>query len=248
MSSIYNDLRNSGQAFLYVFISPKANLNADIMDKRAQQLAKLSEMYAKDATYTPDEMIQIIRDGIVTKYGKQPELILQIIFDNAINIINHSVSGIGDGPVLDSGVLTFDAESNQYYDGSGNAFILDSAGKVVSKNGQYDDLKIESPVNLDTINVAPVTSTTAPKSTFWKDVQSVIDWIVGLLAKIGIVNNKSKVTAYTPNSTDWSKLNTSSTLQSSIGSYLPYIAGAAIVYYLVTETGGKDKKKKLKLL
>src|ERR1035437_5277793 len=238
MSTIYNDLHNSGQAFLYVFVSPKAILNSDIMTKRAQRLGHLNEMYARDQTYTPVQMIQILRDGITSKYGKSPELILQIIFDNAVNIDSRpAVKGIG--ATTDTGVLTFDSESNQYYDGSGNAYLLDSAGNVASKNGQSTDLKIDSPATLDDVKVG-----TSAQPSFWDDVASVIDWIVGIFQKLGITKTTTTIATYVPGTSDWTKLNTSSSMRSAgIGDYLPYVIGAGIVYTLITGTGKKSKSK-----
>ena len=235
-STIFNELKNSGQAFLYVFISPNANLNATIMQKRVEQLSRLKEMYLKDKTYTPDQMIQIIRQGIYEKYGKSPELILQIIFDNAV-VIDHK---IGDVPI-DSGVLTFDSDSNQYYDGSGNAFVLNSKGSIVSKNGQSADLQIETPASLDNLNVA----SPGTKTTFWDDVKSVIDWIVGLLAKLGVTTG-NRISTYSPCTTDWSQLNTTSSLSSAgIGDYIPYVIGGSILYYLISQSKSKKKSKKI---
>lgn len=232
MSNIKSDLTNSGQAFLYVFIDPKANLNSTIMYKRLEQLSRLNEMYQADKSYTPAQMIQIVRDGIIAKYHKTPELILQIIFDNAIKI-NH----IG---ALDAGVLTFDSESNQYYDGSGNAFLLDSSGNVITKNGQSADLKIETPANLDAINV----NVPGTKTTFWNDVASVIDKIINWLSGLGITKPSSTIIAGAPGSVDWNKLNLNSGLSSaSLGDYVPYIIGAGIIYYLFT---GATKSKKSK--
>ena len=239
MSNIYNDLRNSGQTFLYVFISPSAGLPADIMNKRTAQLAQLSEMYSADQTYTPDEMINIIREGIVATYGKQPETILQIIFDNAVRI--NKANGI-TGSYTSEG-LTFDPESNQYYDGSGNAFILDNAGTVVTKNGQSTDLAIENPNNIESINVASPSS----GSTFWKDVQGVIDWVIGILQKLGIAN-PSKVNTYAPKPKEWGTV-TQAGFGGGLTSYLPYIAAAGIVYYLaISKPSKKAKEPKNKAL
>ena len=238
MSTIKSDLQNSGQAFLYVFVSPSANLTTDIMGKRAEQLKRLSEMYAQDSTYTPAQMIDILRAGIVAKYGKQPELILQIIADNAIRINTAKVNGIS--AALDSGSLTFDPESNQYYDGSGNAFILDKSGNVVEKNGQYTDLTIESPSTIENINVA------SPKSgsTFWNDVKNIIDVIIGWLSKLGVTNAANKTASYSPHYGDYNGLTSQAGIGSGITTYLPYIAAAGIIYYLVKNTEGKPKKIK----
>jgi len=234
--SILTDLKNSGQAFLYVFVDPKANLNTTIMQKRIEQLARLNEMYQKDKTYTPTQMIEILRNSILAKYRKTPELILQIIYDNAVKI-NHI------GATLGTDVLTFDKESNQYYDGSGNAFVLDSKGNVVTKNGQSTDLKIETPASLDNINVA----TPGTTHTFWDDVASVITWISDLLKSLGITKSSTTITAGAPGSTDWAGLSTGSSLSSAgIGDYLPYVVGAGIVYYLISGTNKKGSKQKSK--
>jgi len=235
--SIYNDLYNSGQSFLYVFISPKAQLTTSIMNKRVQQIARLNEMYAADKKYTPAQMIEILRAGIQAKYGKSPELILQIIFDNAVRIDTK----IGAVP-LTSAALTFDAETNQWYDGSGNAYILDKAGAVVTKNGKTTDLTIETPATLDDVKVGKSSG-----GTFWDDVASVIEWIVGIFKTLGITKDTATVSASSPVTTDWAKLSANSSISSAgIGDYLPYIIGASIVYYLYTGTGKKSTKTKQK--
>ena len=232
MSDIYNKLTTSGQAYLYVFVDPKAVLNDTIMSKRIQQLGQLNQLYQGDQTYTPTQMIEILRAGIIAKYGKTPELILQIIYDNAVRL--GANAKIGD--VLDTSALTFDSESNQYYDGSGNAFVLGGSGEVVSKNGQSTDLTIEKPATVDDIVVTKPSET---KHTFWDDVSSVVTWIVNLFKSLGIT--QPTVSTYTPGSTDWSKLNSASMLSgSSITDYLPYVAAAGIVYYLMTS---KKKSK-----
>jgi len=238
MSAIYNDLINSGQAFLYVFVSPSDKLTPDIMGKRAEQLQRLSEMYAKDSTYSPSQMIDILRQGIVKKYGKQPELILQIIAQNAIRI--NTKNSIGQ--TLDAGNLTFDPESNQYYDGSGNAFLLDGTGNVVSKNGQYNDLIIESPASLEYINVG----TPKSGSTFWQDVVSVIDQIIDWLSKLGVANASKKVNDYSPHYGDYSGLTSQAGFGSGLTTVLPYMAAAGIIYYLFSQntTGRGSSNKK----
>ena len=237
MSTIKSDLQNSGQAFLYVFVSPSAKLTTDIMGKRAEQLKRLSEMYVQDASYTPAQMIDILRAGIVAKYKKQPELILQIIANNAVRINIAKVNGIGK---LDSGSLTFDPESNQYYDGSGNAFILDNAGNVVEKNGQSTDLVIESPSTIEAINVG------TPKTggSFWDDVKNVIDVIIGWLSKLGVPNAANKTANYSPHYGDYAGLTSQAGIGSGLTTYLPYIAAAGIIYYLATDKGTKAKKIK----
>jgi hypothetical protein len=232
--NIYQNLYNSGQAFLYVFVSPQANPSDAIMAKRKVQLQQLSDMYAKDKTYTPAQMIDIIRAGIVAKYGKQPELILQIIYDNAKRILTKGISGSYEG-------LTFDSESNQYYDGSGNAYQLDNAGNIIEKNGVYipagSDNTISNPSNIEEIKVSASGS-----NSFWDDVKSVIDAIVGWLNQLGILRtNLSLSTSTVPTSSDWSKLNTTSTADFS--TYLPYVVVAGVIITALTGTKKKAKAK-----
>ena len=211
MSNIYNDLKNSGQAFVYVFIDPKANLNNEIMTKRVQQLARLNEMYQADKTYTPAQMINIIREGIQAKYNRTPEQILSILYYN----YGTKVNGIG-------------TITGSHFDGKN--WVSDTTGEVLA----------ESDAVLATKDASGKTT-----STFWTDVASVVTWIVGIFQTLGITKPASTVSAYIPGQTDWKNLNTGSSLSSAgIGDYLPYVAGAAILYYLVTMPGKKGSKQK----
>lgn len=205
--SIYNDLKNSGQGFIYVFIAPDANLNKTIMTKRAEQLARLREMYAKDNSYTPDQMIKILRDGIWQKYKRTPEQILSILFYNN----GSRVSGVGE-------IEGSHFDGTNWVDDKSNEILAESESVLATQNAS-----------------GQVTS------TFWTDVASIIEWIVGLLGKLGITTNTGKVSGSMPNSTDWANLNPGGGLsQAGMGDILPYAAGAAIVYYLITQT--KEKK------
>ena len=231
-----NMMRDVAPWFLYVFVDAKANLPKDILDKRSNQIWWLQQIDAFNLVYNYDQLLDLVRDGIIRKYGKSPEMVLQIIYDNAVRINKQAV-----GSGLDSGVLTFDPEVNQYYDGSGNAFVLDKSGNVVSKNGQYTDLTIESPSNLDDIKITPASSGT--KSTFWTDCASVIEWLVNLLKSIGIVNkNTGSLGTYSPNTLDWSKVNNNQS--AGFSGIVPVLLAGGIVYTLYTES--KKGKKALK--
>lgn len=233
MANIYNDLKNSGQTFLYVFISPSAKLPADIMQKRIAQLEQLSEMYSKDQTYTPSEMIDIIRQGIVEQYGQQPEDLLQVIFNVAVWTNKQLIKGVGDLPV------DYTLMSDQY----GN--IVDYSGKVLVFNPEPDtkvDFTFDPKTYINSETNKPFQSvdevafkndSTSQPSTFWKDVQSVIDWIVGLLNKLGIGVNSSKVSNYSPKANDWSKV-TQASLGGGLTDYLPIIIGAGLIIYIAS--------------
>ncbi|MEI6555505.1 MAG: hypothetical protein WCL70_07950 [Paludibacter sp.] len=228
-----NLMRDVAPWFLYVFVDAKANLPKEILDKRSNQIWWLQQIDAFNLVYNYDQLLDLVRDGILRKYGKSPEMALQIIYDNAVRINKNSV-----GSGLDASALTFDPEVNQYYDGSGNAYILDNSGSVVSKNGQYTDLTIESPANLEDIKIAPSTGTS---KTFWDDCASVIEWLVKLLKSIGIINgNTGTMQTYSPNTLDWSKVN--STQSASLTGALPIVIGLGIAYSLYKSTKKKGKK------
>jgi hypothetical protein len=232
--TVQDQLYNQAQAYLYVFVDPNANVTAEILQKRAAQIQALNAITSESHnTLTTAQILQILRNGIYAKYKKSPELILQIIYDNAKRILSaKKINGNSEG-------LTFDGESNQWYDGSGNAYLLDTSGNIIQKNGT-DILPgsvttIENPTNIENISVSASTT----KSTFWDDVKSVIDWIVNLLQQLGITNSSINKTNF-PTSTDWSTLDTS-TSSAGIGNYLPYIVAAGIVITLITN---KEKSKK----
>ena len=104
-----NMMRDVAPWFLYVFVDAKANLPKDILDKRSNQIWWLQQIDAFNLVYNYDQLLDLVRDGIIRKYGKSPEMVLQIIYDNAVRINKQAV-----GSGLDSGVLTFDPEVNQY--------------------------------------------------------------------------------------------------------------------------------------
>lgn len=235
--TIYEQLQNSGQAFLYIFIAPNANLNDTIMGKRNEQLERLKEMYMNDGTYTPTEMIEIIRQGIKAQYNKSPELILQIIFDNAKRIQNSGIGSTYQG-------LTFDPESNQHYDGSGNAYLLDNNGAIVQKNGQNvsadNSTSIENPSNVENIKI------NKNSSSLWTDIKNVIDFIVDILVRLGISKPKTTISNNIPSSSDWGNLNNNSNTPADFSTYLPWVVGVAIVATLMTGKQKKPAKKQKK--
>ena len=236
IAGLFGDLmRDVAPWFLYVFVDVKANLPKEILDKRANQIWWLQQIDTFNLVYNYDQLLDLVRDGIIRKYGKRPEMVLQIIYDNAVRINKTSV-----GTGLDASALTFDPEVNQWYDGSGNAYILDKNNNVVSKNGQYTDLTIESPATLDDVTVIPATAS-GTKGTFWADCASVIEWLVKLLKSIGIVNNNTgSLGTQSPNTLDWSKVNSTST--AGFSGALPIVIGLGIAYSLYTSTKKKGKK------
>jgi hypothetical protein len=218
-----NWIKSVSHWFLYIFIDASANLPKSIMDKRKNQIYWLKQIDKFNLFYNYNQLVELVRAGIQAKYKKSPELVLQIIFDNATR--KAGVSGVADN-------LTFDAESNQYYDAAGNAFILDSSGNIVTKNGSTTDLSVST--GLDN-----VMTTTSGGSSFWTDCANIITWIVDLLKSLGIGNTNTSITSTTPSTTDWANL--SGTSSASFGNVLPYVVVAAIVF---TALSGSDKKKK----
>jgi hypothetical protein len=80
-------------------------------------------------------------------------------------------------------------------------------------------------------------TTVQPTATFWSTCKSVIEWIVSLYNSLGIKHGQTLENTV-PDGNEWTNLNSGNS-EAGIGTYLPIVAGAAIVYYLFTNTGDK---------
>lgn len=90
ISGIFSNLLGRvGGWFLYIFIDPKADLPKNIMNKRKNQLNWLKRIDKLNPVYNLNQLIEIVRKGIIKRYSKEPSEILQTIYNTAIN------SGIG---------------------------------------------------------------------------------------------------------------------------------------------------------
>lgn len=207
---IYDQLRNSGQAFIYVFIHPKANLNATIMAKRAQQLARLQEMYTNDGTYSPAQMIDIIREGIKAKYNRTPEQILTILLFN----YGSKVNGIGEitGSHFDGTNWVDDASGEVLAESASVLATTDASGNITSNFWTDVQGVIEFIVSiLSALGITKPTSTignNVPEQSDWAnlndgsnisgaDFSTYLPWVVGAAIVVTLFTGKNKLVSKT---------------------------------------------------
>lgn len=182
-------LKKSANAFLYIFIAADANLGNAIMTKRKNQMFWLKLISDVDWAYNWDEVVAIVRQGIIDRYGMEPAEVLQKIYNVATT------------PAVGSS-------------------ISDAATKKAT-------------ADLNILATDPTTGTKANKN-IWTDIAGVIEWIIKIFNSLGITKGASS-TETVPTSGDWGSIPTDSNISSAgMGTYLPYVFGAAIVYTLFT--------------
>jgi len=195
--SFTTDLKKGAGAYLYIFIAHDANMGDAIMTKRNNQILNLQAISHLPGTPDFNQLVEIVRDGIVERYGMQPNEVLSKIYHLAT-----TAPAVGS-PETDA-----------------------AKAKALSEM---------------TVIANDTTTGTKTKTNFWGDVASVIEWIVKILTSLGITNSKPKEET-TPISTDWGTIPTDNNISSAgMGTYLPYIFGAAIVYTLFTNGTKKSK-------
>lgn len=215
MSKILNSLRDNPNQYLYIFVSPNAKLNSDIMNKRVKQIQDLQAMAKIPFSPSVDEMAQALREGFQKRYGKSPEEILTIIY--------YSNAGGGKNGV--------NAVTGSHYDGTRGVWVDDATGEVLCEDEQVLQTQVA--------NGNGGTETLG----FWDACSKIIEWIVELLKALGINKNRSEVGTYSPTSTDWSKL-PSATSEAGFG-IIPIVALAGILIFGMSGTKDKkDKNKK----
>ena len=70
ISGIFSDsLKSVAQWFLYIFIDVNANLGTKIMKKRKNQIAWLNTLDKINGYYNFAQLVEIVRQGIIAKYG-----------------------------------------------------------------------------------------------------------------------------------------------------------------------------------
>ncbi|MEI7504107.1 MAG: hypothetical protein WCJ61_12570 [Paludibacter sp.] len=195
--SFSTDFKKGAGAYLYIFIAHDANMGDAIMTKRANQIINLDAISKLPGTPNFNQLVEIVRAGIIERYGMTPNEVLSKIYHLA------TTSPAVGSPETDA-----------------------AKAKALAE-----------------MTVLANDSTTGAKkeTNFWDDVKSIIEWIIQQLNALGIVKAKSKEET-TPISTDWGKIPTDSNISSAgMGTYLPYIFGAAIVYTLFTNGTKKSK-------
>lgn len=86
MALFQNDIDNLKKGainYLYIFADEKAGLSPDFFVKRNQQIDALKEIYVNNPEYSFTDLVQIINNGIVSRYGKTPAQLLQGIYEAA---------------------------------------------------------------------------------------------------------------------------------------------------------------------
>jgi len=188
--SLTTDLKKGAGAYLYIFIAHDANMGDAIMTKRANQITNLNAMAKLPTAPNFNQLVEIVRAGIIERYGMTPYDMLSKIYNVA------------------------------------------TTSRVGATNPELEELEVTT-TDTDT--------GTKSKTNFWGDVASVIEWIVKILTSLGITNSKPKEET-TPIATDFYDIPTDNNLNSAgMGTYIPYIVGAAIVYTLFANGTKKTK-------
>ena len=211
------DFKKGANNYLYIFISPTAKMNSAIMNRRANQIARLRQIAAIPLTPSFDQLITLARDGIREQYGAEPEAVLSHIYATAYHLKYGSSVG-----------ATFDANGN---------YLPTPDGKI-SATANYNPMTGKAYTSLNEVAFNKVSSGTVVKAdkTFWQDVSGVIEWIVKVFNSLGITNGpKDNVTF--PTTSGWSESVNSNygSSSASMGSTLTYVAAGAIVLFLATK-------------
>ena len=84
ITGIFSDmLERAAIWFLYIFIAADAPLNDKIMRKRSNQIKWLKRLDAINAVYSYGDLVNIVEQGIVKRYGKTPAQLLANIYNTA---------------------------------------------------------------------------------------------------------------------------------------------------------------------
>ncbi|NMA84864.1 MAG: hypothetical protein GX962_13495 [Epulopiscium sp.] len=83
-------LQKSAINFLYIFVADNASVSNQIKRKKADQLNELTKLYRKNTEYTFKQLVDAVYSGIINRYGKTPQQILQSIYS-----VSAKPAGIG---------------------------------------------------------------------------------------------------------------------------------------------------------
>ncbi|VBB45215.1 hypothetical protein TRIP_D300129 [uncultured Paludibacter sp.] len=85
IQSDIDKLKKGAINFLYIFIDPNAKgLSEDVMNKRTEQINQLKEIYQKNPEYSFQDLVNIVYNGIISRYGETPAQKLQKIFNVSV--------------------------------------------------------------------------------------------------------------------------------------------------------------------
>lgn len=83
-------LQKSAINFLYIFVADNATVSNEIKRKKAEQLEELTKIYRKNTGYTFRQLVDAVYSGIIKRYGKTPQQILESIYS-----VSAKPAGIG---------------------------------------------------------------------------------------------------------------------------------------------------------
>ena len=202
--------------FLYIFIDPSVN-NKTLLNKRNKQIELLKRFDKLSLIYNYNQLVNIVYDGIVRRYGRTPAQVLDMIYKKSVGI--SGISGLEDltievlaEPEEIKKLPTYKDSAGNVYDSSTNQIIQDKSGNVIKQN-----------------------------KNFWKDLGSVIEWLVNILKSLGLSLNDSTIK---PAPADWSYYTDTKKTESNIAGALPIVVGGVLLYYLFSKTGKKKKANK----
>lgn len=212
------DFKKGANNYLYIFISPTAKMDKEIMTRRANQIARLRQIAAIPFTPSFDELITLARQGIRELYGAEPEAVLSHIYSTAYHLKYGSAIG-----------ATFDANGN----------YLPTPTGTISATANYNPMTGKAYTSLNEVAFNKLDSNgTVVKAdkTFWQDVSGVIEWIVKIFNSLGITSGPKDNVTY-PTTSGWANsVNDYTGSSASMGSTLGYVAAGAIVLFLATKT------------
>lgn len=167
---------------------------------------------------------------IMNKRAKQIEILHIIdgfaLFNTYQNLVTAVETGIrkkyGLSPVqvlsviynIKTGPAVGDVFTGTYFDGE--KWVDGDTGAVLPEDQQVSATKVAQQINNS-------------KSDFWTGFKDVIDWLVELIAKLGLTKKQTDFTPGTATLSDWNNVQ-----ESSMSGTIPYIVGGVVLYYLFT--------------
>jgi len=202
--------------FLYIFVDPSVD-NKTILKKRNKQIELLKKIDKWNWIYNYNQLVSIVHEGIVRRYVKTPAQVLDTIYKKSVGI--SGISGLEDltievlaEPEEIKKLPTYKDSAGNIYDSSTNQIIQDKNGNIIKQN-----------------------------KNFWKDLGSVIEWLVNILKSLGLSFNDSTIK---PAPADWSPYTTGQKSEANIAGALPFVVGGVLLYYLFSTVGKKSGKSK----
>ncbi len=216
VNGIFSDLlKKCANWFLYVFIPADAKYSSRVMRKRENQIAILQFIAKVNIVYSYSDLINILNDGIKSKYGLTPYQVINSMYLDGVV----AVSGIGK--IVNKGDSVYYKDGEKY---EGTIFWDSSSGKYLDDKGEMIGVKTDT---LKVLNEA------GKSEDFWKNMNNIVTLIGNLFKSIGL-SFDSQSRQNTPSPADWNA-NYNYKSEAGISTYLPVIVGGVILYYLFSQ-------------